>query len=209
MFAPLLSNPRLCPPKATMAAKPLIFQELAGTGDQRLSLSHTSVVYQLPFQGRSAFFSRVAAGWSVFAIVNLQSGNPLSPITQVTDRRGSLEAFNRPFLVPGVPLTVPNPSVDQSRRIGPSDHWVRRWPKHSHGSRIFGCRPVDRRENEDSGRVSLQFRTEAFNLFNHPNFGQPQNKLALASFSQITATGTIRGDLGSSRQIQSALKLLL
>ena len=57
-------------------------------------------------------------------------------------------------------------------------------------------------------RVSLQFRSEAFNLFNHPNFGQPQNNLAVASFGQITATRTVRGDLGSSRQIQFALKLL-
>jgi hypothetical protein len=57
-------------------------------------------------------------------------------------------------------------------------------------------------------RVSLQFRAEAFNLFNHPNFAQPQNNVAVATFGQITATRTVRGDLGSSRQIQFALKLL-
>ncbi|HTS63855.1 MAG TPA: hypothetical protein VMH28_17655, partial [Candidatus Acidoferrales bacterium] len=56
-------------------------------------------------------------------------------------------------------------------------------------------------------QVSLQFRSEAFNLFNHPNFGQPQNNLAVASFGQITAARTTRGDLGSSRQVQFALKL--
>jgi hypothetical protein len=50
---------------------------------------------------------------------------------------------------------------------------------------------------------------EAFNLFNHPNFGQPVNNLASSAFGQILATRTTRGDLGSSRQLQLGLKLIL
>ena len=57
-------------------------------------------------------------------------------------------------------------------------------------------------------RVSLQFRAEAFNLFNHPNFAQPSNSITAANFGQILATRTARGDLGSSRQLQLGLKLI-
>ena len=57
-------------------------------------------------------------------------------------------------------------------------------------------------------RMSLQFRAEAFNLLNHPNFTQPQNSLTASTFGQITATRTARGDLGSSRQLQLGLKLI-
>ena len=57
-------------------------------------------------------------------------------------------------------------------------------------------------------RVSLQFRAEAFNLFNHPNFAQPSNNFAAANYGQILATRTARGDLGSSRQLQLGMKLI-
>jgi hypothetical protein len=57
-------------------------------------------------------------------------------------------------------------------------------------------------------RLSLQLRAEAFNLFNHPNFGQPANNFAAANYGQIVATRTARGDLGSSRQLQLGLKLI-
>ena len=61
-------------------------------------------------------------------------------------------------------------------------------------------------------RVSLQFRAEAFNLFNHPNFSQPSSTAGQVFtsplFGQITATRTTRGDLGSSRQLQLGMKLI-
>ena len=52
-------------------------------------------------------------------------------------------------------------------------------------------------------RFTLQFRGEFFNIFNHANFGVPDNTVTDANFGKITTTAT-----GSPRQIQFALKLL-
>lgn len=51
--------------------------------------------------------------------------------------------------------------------------------------------------------VNLQFRTEAFNLPNHPVFGQPNTAFGNANFGRITSTAGVY----TPRQIQFALKL--
>jgi hypothetical protein len=57
-------------------------------------------------------------------------------------------------------------------------------------------------------RFNLQFRTEMFDLFNHPNFGNPVLTATSGSFGIIQSTRFPTGDFGSSRQIQFALKLI-
>jgi hypothetical protein len=57
-------------------------------------------------------------------------------------------------------------------------------------------------------RVNLQFRTEVFDIFNHPNFGNPLLTVTSSSFGIIQSTRFPTGDFGSSRQLQFALKLM-
>jgi hypothetical protein len=57
-------------------------------------------------------------------------------------------------------------------------------------------------------RFTLQFRSEFFDIFNHPNFGNPVLTATSGSFGNITSTRFPTGDFGSARQIQFALKLL-
>jgi hypothetical protein len=59
-------------------------------------------------------------------------------------------------------------------------------------------------------RLRAEFRAEAFDLFNHPNFGQPNRVAQVGSgtFGQISNTRFPNGDFGSSRQLQLALKLV-
>jgi len=63
-------------------------------------------------------------------------------------------------------------------------------------------------------RVRLQFRSEFFNAFNHPNFGNPSNFFTPGNsgFGKISGTlspilGTSSGGPGDPREIQFALKL--
>ena len=50
------------------------------------------------------------------------------------------------------------------------------------------------------GRQYLQVRGEAFNLFNHPNFGPPDRNIQSQTFGTITST------IGDPRVIQLVAK---
>jgi hypothetical protein len=50
--------------------------------------------------------------------------------------------------------------------------------------------------------LSFTIRADAFDIFNHPNFGQPSGNVQSGTFGQITATRFAVSDGGSSRQLQ-------
>ena len=64
-------------------------------------------------------------------------------------------------------------------------------------------------------KISLQFRLEAYNLFNHAQFGQPDNLIQdigtpanPGTFGQSLSTLTRPDGTTSARQLQFALKLM-
>ena len=50
--------------------------------------------------------------------------------------------------------------------------------------------------------LSFTLRADAFDILNHPNFGQPSGNVQSSSFGQISSTRFAVSDGGSSRQLQ-------
>ncbi len=181
-----------------------------------------SAVYELPFRAAGAA-GKIVEGWSLSGIVNLQSGNPWSPRLSI-DRSGSLDFFDRPNLV-GEPQTRVNPDAALNARafaypaLGTFGNLGRN-ALTGPDFRNLDFALVKNTRFGPEKRLNLQFRAEFFNLFNHPNFNAPRGVLTFdpqmlppgqlvlptATFGRILETRTVRGDLGSSRQIEFALK---
>lgn len=64
------------------------------------------------------------------------------------------------------------------------------------------------KETKLVGPVSFLLRIDAFDILNHPNFGQPVGNVQSTAFGQITATRFATSDGGSSRQLQLSAKFL-
>lgn len=172
-----------------------------------------SGIYELPFKG-----NRLTSGWELAPIFSAQSGNPFNII--VPDPTISGVATIRPNLVG--PVTITN---------NPLGFWIQPTSFSPSGAPIFaqfqapsgdfgnlgrnafvgpGFEDLDLaliKNTKVSERVNAQLRLDAFDLLNHPNYGQPGGVLGSKSFGLITSTRFPTGDSGSSRQLQLAVKL--
>jgi hypothetical protein len=161
-----------------------------------------NAIYDLPFSG-----NRIVSGWAIAPIVSLQSGNPFN-ITVASPAINGVAGTVRPNLtatpvVKGDPLT--NWFVDPTVFVAPTNAFG------TVGRNAFvgpGFEDIDLalfKNTKITERMNLQLRTDAFNLFNHPNYGQPSG--SVGSVGVIVNTRFPTGDSGSSRQLQLSLKL--
>src|SRR6266700_629709 len=183
----------------------------SGRGSSDFDVRHRFVlngIYDLPFKG-----NRVKSGWEVAPIVSFQTGNPFS-VTVVPN--GITGVANVTANAVG-PITVTGNPLGQW--ILPAGFQVPASTFGNTGRNGFtgpGFTNVDLaliKTTKLTERMDVQFVANAFDLFNHPNYGQPSSQYnpatpaTLAGFGTIASTRFPTGDSGSSRQMQFAVKL--
>ncbi|MGB7846942.1 MAG: TonB-dependent receptor [Candidatus Acidiferrum sp.] len=182
---------------------------------QRLVISY---VYDLPIGHGKKFMSdatgikdKVVNGWGFDGVTTFQRGFPLKisdsnpnllsalslgtgtirpNVVAGCDKGGprtTVEWFNTSCFVDPAPYTFGNESrVDPTLRQAGVDAWDFALFKRTY----FGS----------DDRFNLEFRTEFFNIWNHPQFGPPNTGLGNSGFGQVTST------INSPRLIQFGLK---
>jgi len=186
----------------------------------------TSVVYDLPFgkgrkfaSGLSNYADAVIGGWQLTLINTMTSGLPVnltySPssafqVSTVVTYRPNLTGQSL-ILDSSDPTRYLNPAAvilptDPSRPFGNAGRNIVSGPSFFQTDLgLHKSFPVWKE------RTKLEFRMEAFNLFNHTNFTAPDSN---ASNIKLDANGNNTGSFGKitsafpARQIQFALKLI-
>ena len=165
-----------------------------------------SYTYDVPFGRNLHGVSKVVAdGWQFIGIHSFTTGVPFTVHARTDFSNAGGDA--RPNAVPGVSDTPPDGRTRQQ--------WYNPAAFTNPVDGQFGN--VGRNTISAPGNVSidlsifknfpireatrLQFRTEFFNMINHPNFRSPSTTYDSSNPGELTAAGT-------SRQIQFALKLL-
>jgi len=175
---------------------------------QRVSASY---IYELPFgRGKSWVTQPGAArailgGWQLSGVTSFQTGLPFTPILGYDPTNTGTTA--RPNVIAGAAFYPSNQ--------GPSD-WFNNSafvapPAYTYGKSGRDILRGPQQFNSDVGllrsgtfkeRVTLQFSAQAFNVFNTPQFGLPNNTVG------VSTTGKITTVVNPERQFQLGLHLL-
>ena len=185
---------------------------------------NTNFSYQLPFGsgqrlggGASRWVNHLIGGWQWNGIVNAQSGFPITPMV----------GFNSSGTGNNSVIDVPdrNPNFKGPVISGTAEHWfdprAYKMPvagtfgnagrSSIRGPALFNVDTSLFKRIPIRESVTLQFRAEAFNVFNHTNFGLPNQVVFqgnTSNYSYSSSAGEITQTATTSRQIQFALKLI-
>ncbi|HTP68831.1 MAG TPA: TonB-dependent receptor [Dongiaceae bacterium] len=159
------------------------------------------------------FAGRVLEGWSLSSIISAQTGLPYD-IFDLTDAEHTGQYSRVTIIGPlGQPAgtdktyTGPNPAGLETT---PLDVQPNAGKNRFYGPSYWNTDIAMLKNTALTEKLKLQFRFEVYNLFNHPEFGQPYNFFWEGNniFGQSTSTLTRSDGTTSARQIQFGLKLI-
>jgi outer membrane receptor protein involved in Fe transport len=167
-----------------------------------------NAVYRLPFKG-----NRLVEGWQLSGIESFRTGVPFSVTTGFdTGLLGNNFATPRPNRIAGCDITANqsrihwyNPDCFQLQPVGTLGNAGRNIGTAPSYATLDVNLAKDTKITETTG---LQFRAEFFNILNHTNFSTPTLGAFSSSGAPNSNAGTVTAIVGTSRQIQFALKVL-
>ena len=198
-----------------------------GNSDFDIRHSFTAgATYNLPSPGSNKVASAILRGWLLGSFVLARSAPPVNIVGATFFGAGTILS-PRPNVNSGVPLVLYGAQYPGGKIFNKEAFTAT--PSGQQGNfgrnvlRGFGAWQADlalQRQYQVTENVGLRFRAEFFNIFNHPNFGNPVNTLTSPLFGRSTQTlanslgsGGANGGLnplyqiGGPRSIQFALKL--
>ena len=183
------------------------------TNNDRRHNAVISGIWDLRYFDRTPKFVRaVIGGWSLSTIASFRSGAPLT-ITSGTDSNfdgtsnDRADLIGNPFLTPNRPRNEVVAQWFNTAAFSKNTQAIHSFDGTS-GRNIIdgpGLKNVDMgifREFRVTESKRLQFRAEAINALNHPQFTAPNTTVT------STAFGTVTGEFAWPRVIQFGLKLL-
>jgi hypothetical protein len=165
--------------------------------------------WELPFgPGRSllnrGWTSKIAGYWQISTIYAVQGGLPFTAVLNFDNANAGNTSY-------------PNRTCSGSLKNRSAEKWFDTSCFAAPPSYVFGNEGRNAiigpgRNNMDLGlhrgfrlpfreNMSLQFRAEAYNMLNHPQFGRPGNTVGNAGYGVISTTSLV------NRQLQLALRL--
>jgi hypothetical protein len=175
-----------------------------------------SSTYELPFgpgkrfgAGLGRIGSKLLDGWNINGIVQLSSGLPLTPTlaTPVANTGTS----SRPNCIASSVLSNPTPNrwFDPSAFTTPALYNFGncgRGTLNGPGTHQVDVNVVKTSYFSSDRSRYLQLRAETFNLFNSPQFNNPNVSIGSPTVATISSAGDPANFTRTSRQIQLALK---
>jgi hypothetical protein len=190
----------------------------ANRGPSAFNATHrftTSLTYELPFGKGKHFLNNgglgnaVIGGWVINSIVTLQTGFPFTvSMANTLDESNTGALMDHPNAT-GINPNLPRGQQDPQEFFNTAAFVIEPFGTYGNSGRnnVTGPGMMDwdfstMKDFRVSEGKSLEFRYEAFNLTNHPNWGMPVATMPSAAFGKIQTTSI------AMRQMQLALKFI-